>query len=223
MLWAIIVLLLSLYRRFTMLKLYGFPLSNYFNMVKIVLIEKGVDYEHVTVMPSQESGYLSKSPMGKVPCIETEQGFLSETSVIMDYLEDATGRPSFLPSDPFEKARVRELIKEMELYIELPARTCYPETFFGGKVSDEVKETAKANLEKGIACLGRNAKFSPYVAGDELTYADFFFMYSVNLAGSVAGRLWSLDLLAVLPAAQTLLKQLNDRESAKQVAADQKQ
>ena len=50
-----------------------------------------------------------------------------------------------------------------------------------------------------------------------------FFMYSVNLAGSVAGRLWSLDLLAVLPAAQTLLKQLNDRESAKQVAADQKQ
>ena len=32
-----------------MLKLYGFPLSNYYNMVKIALIEKGVDFEEVDV------------------------------------------------------------------------------------------------------------------------------------------------------------------------------
>lgn len=206
-----------------MLKLYGFPLSNYFNMVKIILMEKGVDYEYVNTMPSQEDDYLSRSPMGKVPCIETEQGFLSEASVIMEYLEDTAAGPSFLPSDPFAKAQVRELMKEMELYIELPARTCFPETFFGGKVTDEVKESAKANLQKGMACLKRNAKFSPYVAGNELTYADFFFMYSVNLANAVAKRLWKMDLLAELPAAQTLLQQLNERESAKQIAADQKQ
>lgn len=206
-----------------MLKLYGFPLSNYFNMVKIILMEKGLDYEYVHTMPSQENDYLSKSPMGKVPCIETEQGFLSEASVIMEYLEDTGAGPSFFPSDPFAKARVRELMKEMELYIELPARTCFPETFFGGKVTDEVKESAKANLQKGMACLKRTAKFSPYVAGDELTYADFFFMYSVNLANAVAKRLWSMDLLTELPAAQTLLQQLNERESAKQIAADQKQ
>jgi|TARA_Y100000310_G_scaffold277758_2_gene295760 glutathione S-transferase len=206
-----------------MLKLYGFPLSNYFNMVKIILIEKGVDYEFISTMPSQESDYLSKSPMGKVPCIETDDGFLSETNVIMEYLEDSGEGPSLFPSDPFEKASVRELMKEMELYIELPARTCYPETFFGGKVSDEVKETAKANLQRGMDCLKRNAKFSPYVAGDELTYADFFFMYSVNLANSVAKRLWHMDLLAELPEAQALMQQLGERESAKQIAADQKQ
>jgi len=206
-----------------MLKLYGFPMSNYFNMVKIVLIEKGVEYEFVNTMPSQEDEYLSKSPMGKVPCIETDRGFLSEASVIMEYLEETSEGPSFYPSDPFGKAKVRELIKEMELYIELPARTCFPETFFGGKVSDSVKESAKGALQKGIACLKRNASFSPYIAGGELTYADFFFMYSVNLAGAVARRLWKMDLLAEIPAAQTLLQQLNERESAKRVTADQKQ
>ena len=206
-----------------MIKLYGFPLSNYFNMVKVVLLEKGIDFEVVETMPSQEDDYLSKSPMGKVPAIETDQGFLSEASVIMEYLEDSQGGPSFFPSDPLEKARVRELMKEMELYIELPARTCFPETFFGGKVSDEVKESAKAALAKGIACLKRTGKFSPYVAGSELTYADFIFMYSANLAGAVAKRLWGTDLLAEIPEAKALLAQLGERDSAKQVAADQKQ
>ncbi|MDZ7683925.1 MAG: hypothetical protein U5O39_01765 [Gammaproteobacteria bacterium] len=40
-------------------------------------------------------------------------------------------------------------MKEIELYIELPARTCFQEAFFGGEVSDETKEKAKADLEKG--------------------------------------------------------------------------
>ena len=54
-----------------MLKLYGFPVSNYFNMVKIALLEKQIEFEEVLVYPNQEHDYLSKSPMGKVPCIET--------------------------------------------------------------------------------------------------------------------------------------------------------
>ena len=53
------------------IKLYGMPLSNYYNIVKAVLIEKGILFEEVLVKPNQEAEYLAKSPMGKVPCIET--------------------------------------------------------------------------------------------------------------------------------------------------------
>lgn len=204
-----------------MIKLHGFPLSNYFNIVKIALLEKGADFEFVDTRPSQDDSYLAKSPMGKVPCIETEDGFLSETNVILEYLEETLPGPAFFPEDPYARAKVRELMKEMELYVELPARTCFPEVFFGGKVSDETKEKAKAALEKGMACLKRNGRFSPYVAGDQLTYADFFFMYSINLANAVSKRLWQQDLLADMPEAKALLKTLGERDSAKQVAADQ--
>ena len=38
-------------------------------------------------------------------------------------------------NDPFERAKVREITKEIELYIELPARTCFAEAFFGGAVA----------------------------------------------------------------------------------------
>lgn len=205
-----------------MIKLYGFTISNYFNMVKMALIEKGIDYEFVDVRPSQEEDVLKKSPMGKVPYIETDHGFISETNVIFDYLEDLGQGPSLLPTDPYERAKTRELIKEIELYIELPARTCFAEAFFGGEVSDETKEKAKEALTKGIACLRRNGRFSPFVAGDRFTYADIMLMYSLNLAGSCAKRALGMDLLGDFPEAKALLAQLGERESAKTIAADQK-
>ncbi|MEE9254525.1 MAG: glutathione S-transferase N-terminal domain-containing protein, partial [Pseudomonadales bacterium] len=59
-----------------MLKLHGFPISNYFNMAKIALLEKGIEFEEVTTRPSQEDEYLDRSPMGKVPCLETDAGFI---------------------------------------------------------------------------------------------------------------------------------------------------
>lgn len=49
-----------------MIKLYGMPLSNYYNTIKLCLLEKGIDFEEVANPPNQESDYLSKSPMGKV-------------------------------------------------------------------------------------------------------------------------------------------------------------
>lgn len=205
-----------------MLKIYGFPLSNYYNMVKVALIEKGLDFEEVLVKPSQEADFLSKSPMGKVPFLETEHGFLSETSVIFDYLEELGQGKSLYPADAYQRAKVRELIKEIELYIELPARTLYPEVFFGGSVSQEVKDVAKAKLVKGVQCLERNGAFDPYVAGSTLTYADIMFMYSVNLASVCSRKALDFSLLGDFPKAKALTAQLAERESAKIIAESQK-
>ena len=111
------------------IKLYGMPLSNYYNIVKAVLIEKGILFEEVLVKPNQEAEYLAKSPMGKVPCIETDQGFLTETGVILDYVDILGDGPSLYPDDPFAKAKVKELIRYIELYIELPGRRLYGDVY----------------------------------------------------------------------------------------------
>lgn len=191
-------------------------------MVKMALLEKNIDFEEVLAKPSQDSDFLAKSPMGKVPVLETETGFISETDVIFDYLEDLGLGTPLLPSDPYRRAKVRELVKEMEIYIELPARTCYKEAFFGGTVSEEVKEKARENLNKGIACLKRNGKFSPYVAGDSFTYADIMFMYSVGLAVSCSKRVLGMNLLEDFPEVKALSAKIAERESAQQIAEDQK-
>ncbi len=204
-----------------MLKLLGFPASNYYNIVKMALMEKGADYEDVRVYSGSKEAFLSKSAMGKVPCLETPDGFISETSVILDYIEDAVDGPSFYPADPYERARARELVKYSELYLELPARRCYGEAFFGtGPVSQEVKDSVRPVLERGCQAIRRRGRFSPYLAGDKITYADMIFLHSFPMAAGVADIVFGWNLWDELPQAKDLLDLLNQRPSAIKIAQD---
>lgn len=203
-----------------MLKLHGFPVSNYANMVHFALLEKGLPFEYVVALPGQTDEFLAKSPRGKVPFLETPQGYLSETSVILEYLEDLGQGKSLRPTDPYARARMRALMKEIELYIELPARTCYGEAFFGGKVPEPIRAAARDNLVAGFATLKRHGKFAPYVAGDTLTLADVVFLYSVDLAVTVGQQVFGLDLLGDFPAAKALLARLQDNPHAQSIATN---
>ncbi|KQB53007.1 glutathione S-transferase [Pseudomonas endophytica] len=204
-----------------MLKLYGFAASNYFNMVKLALLEKGLAYEVVPFHGCQNPAILAVSPRGKVPALETEHGFLSETDAILDYLEETQDGPALLPDDPFSRAQVRAMAKEIELYIELPARLCYAEVIFGGRATPEaLKRKAERDMIKGFSALARRAKFAPYVMGEQFTVADLYFLYSVDLAAEVAKKLFDLDVLADLPQARALLALLAENPNVQKVAAE---
>jgi glutathione S-transferase len=203
-----------------MLKLYGFSVSNYYNMVKLALLEKGLPFEEVLFHPGPSPEALAISPRGKVPVLGVEQGFINETSVILEYLEQSQKGTPLLPSDPYERSQVLALAKEIELYIELPGRACYAEAFFGMTVPDAIKDKTKAELLLGFASLGRHGKLAPYVAGDSLSIADLYFLYSVPLACAVAQKLFDLDLLAEMPAAKALLERLGQNPNVQRIAKD---
>lgn len=205
-----------------MMKLYGFPISNYYNMVKMTLLEKGMAFEEVIVRPSQEADYLSRSPMGKVPCLETDQGFLTETGVIIEYLHDLGQGPAFYPEEPFAKAKIRELIRYLELYIELPARRLYGDVFFGKPASDTEKQSVRKELEKGFAALRRLADYSPYIAGSNMSYADTYFLFSVGLVTRVTKKALDWDVFSTEPGIRELLALLEQRDSVRTIRADQK-
>lgn len=203
-----------------MLRLHGFAVSNYYNMVHLALLEKGLAFETATVYGNQDEAFLAISPRGKVPVLETEHGYISETSAILDYLEElGEGRP-LLPDTPYERAQVRALVKEIELYIELPARTCYPEAFFRNPVDAAIKDKARAELQAGIATLKRHGRFAPYVAGERFSLADLYFLYSVDLAEAVASRVLGFELLEDFPAARDLLARLQENPHAQAIAAE---
>ena len=203
-----------------MLKLYGVPFSNYYNMVKCALLEKGVDFEEVTTRPSQEADYLAKSPMGKVPCIETEKGFLAETLAILDYLEDAYPEHPLLPADPWERGKVRELSHSLALYLELVARRGFG-VLRGMEVPDSVKDSLKTDLPRGAAAISRLSNFSPWIAGEDFTYADlvgyFTFIYAVR---SAEGNI-DFDLYKAIPGSKAWSDRMSSRESIKSALADQ--
>jgi glutathione S-transferase len=207
-----------------MITLCGFAISNYYNKVKMALLEKNIPFTEELVMTrSKEESVLSASPLAKVPFIRTAQGNLCESQAINDYLEAAYPTPALMPSDAFDAAKERELITFIELHLELVARELYPEAFFGGKVSDEVKASVRAKLVKNIDAFKRLAQFAPYVGGEQFTLADCAAYVSLPLVGSASKIALGEDLLGAAGVDyKPYLKLIGERPSAQRVNEDKK-
>ena len=202
-----------------MIQLCGFAASNYYNKVKLALLEKNVPFEEQLVWLGQTDPAVT--PLGKVPYIVTPQGPISESTVILEYIEQAHPANPLLPADAFAAAKVRELVRYLELHLELVARNLYPEAFFGGKVSDTAKEKTLAQLEKNIAAFATLARFSPFVAGDRFTLADCAAAVHLPLVSSATKAIYGRDLLAALPV-RDYLQQINERPAVARVNAERK-
>lgn len=206
-----------------MLKLCGFHLSNYHNKVRIALLEKGVAFEEdATCKPSQNDEFLVRSPLGKVPFVEVDGERLRESQVICEYLEDAYPQKPLYPREPLARAKVRELIQFMELHMELVVRRLYPETFFGGKVSSEIKDRARKDIEKGVRGFRALAKFDPFVAGKDLTLADCSAFVHLPLVSLTTRIAYGRDALEELPEVKAYLKMIGERPAFAKVNADRK-
>jgi glutathione S-transferase len=202
----------------------GFPLSNYYNKVKLALLEKGVPFAEERVgTGGKADSTLSASPLGKVPFLRTPQGPLCESQVIVDWIEAAYPQPALVPADPFAAAKVRELATFIDLHLELVARELYAQAFFGGTVSEGTQARVRKQLDRHIPAFKRLAKFSPYVAGDQFTIADCAAWASLPLVGMATKSVLGEDLLAAHGVDwKGYLKLLADRPSIQRVAADRK-
>jgi glutathione S-transferase len=204
-----------------MLKLCGFAVSNYYNKVKLALLEKGVEFQEELVWTDRSPGLMEKSPLGKVPYLETEQGLLCESQVILEYIEEAYPQTPLYPSDPFEAAKVRELIQFIELHLELPARELYKQAFFGGQITDETKERIQKLLARNAKAFGKLAKFSPFIAGAQFTAADCVAANHLPLVSMASKAIYGEDVLAEYPV-RDYGKMIGERPSMQKVVADRK-
>jgi glutathione S-transferase len=208
----------------SMLVLCGSTVSNYYNKVKIALLEKGVPFTEEKVNTgSKEEAVLSATPLGKIPFIRTEHGVLCESQAILDYIEAQYPNPPLVPADPWQAAKVRELVTFVDLHLELVARELYPKAFFGGELSEANGARIQKLLKKNIAGFMRLAKFSPYVAGATFTQADCAAWASLPLVSMATRAVYGEDLLAAAGIDwKPYSKLVNERASAQKVVADRK-
>jgi len=207
-----------------MLVLCGSSISNYYNKVKLALLEKGVDFseEYVATGGSDEA-VLGASPLAKIPFLRTDRGPLCESQAILEYIETTWPEPPLLPRDPFAAAKVRELAIYVDLHLELVARNLYPKAFFGGSVSEATATRTRAQLERNIAAFKRLARFAPYVAGDSFTQADCSAWNSLPLVSMATRAVYGEDLLTAAGIdLKSYSRAVGERPSAQKVAADRK-
>ena len=178
-----------------MIILHGFAYSNYHNIVKHTLMLKDIPFEEHVVYPGTPE-LMAVSPMGKVPAMTTESGTaLSESSVLVDYLEDAYPQNPLYPDDADARAKVRQIMKVSELYLELPARRLLPAVLGNVEIPEATLDEVRATLERGVAALQSLAMFSPYVAGENLTLADVYLRYSLAIPKMVGPSQLDWDIV----------------------------
>lgn len=207
-----------------MITLCGFAISNYYNIVKMALIEKGLPFEEERVMTnSKDEAVLAISPLAKIPFIHTPQGGMCESNVILEYVNASAPTPALLPDDAFAAAKVRELITYINLHLELVARELYPQAFFGGTVSEATQERVRKQLTRNISGFKQLVKFGPYVAGDTFTLADCVAFNNLPVVGMATRAIYGEDLLAAAGVDyKPYLKLVGERTSAQTVVADRK-
>jgi glutathione S-transferase len=207
-----------------MITLCGITLSNYYNKVKLVLLEKGLPFTEERVgTGSQEEAVLAATPLGKIPFIRVDGQTLCESQVIVDYLEARHPQPPLVPADPLAAAKVRELATFIDLHLELVVRELYTQAFFGGTVSEGTKERVRKQLTRNIAGFKRLARFAPYVAGESFTLADCSGWVSLPLVGMATKAVLGEDLLAAAGIDwKGYARMVGERPSAVKVTADRK-
>jgi glutathione S-transferase len=206
-----------------MIKVCGFRISNYHNKVLIALYEKEIPFEEdCNVHPSQEPAYLALSPMGKVPYVEIDGTRLSESAVILEYLEDAYPQKPLLPKDPLARAKLRELATVMELHVELVARRLYG-VFFGQTISDSTKQSVEKDLAKGLRAFKQLVKFDPFIGGGEMTLVDCAAAVHLPLISLATKSVLGKDALEDIAQVRPYLNMLSKRPAIAKVNAGRRE
>jgi glutathione S-transferase len=90
------------------LTLYDAPRCPYCARARIVLAEKGIEYETVEIdLDDRPAWIYEKNRTGRVPVLEEGTWALPESSVIMEYLEERYPAPALLAPDAAARALAR--------------------------------------------------------------------------------------------------------------------
>jgi glutathione S-transferase len=166
------------------LTLLGGSVSPYVRKVRVVLAEKGLDYEQEQVNPfAAPPGWRDISPLGKIPVLKDGDRTLVDSSVIAAYLEKRFPTPALYPSDPYDYARALWFEEYMDggVVPQLGPKIFLPlvlqPLMSGGKApSDEAEALARKAFEEDAAhffvYLEKELGDSDHFVGNQLTIAD---------------------------------------------------
>ncbi|NNJ71621.1 MAG: stringent starvation protein A [Enterobacterales bacterium] len=167
----------------SIMTLYSGSTCIYSHQVRIVLAEKGVNYEVLDVDPENKPEDLADlNPYNSVPTLVDRDLVLYEAQIIMEYLDERFPHPPLMPVYPVSRARSRLMIHRIEKdWYSLLKLIRSP------KAGDARKEKAKRELRDALITLAPVFSDTDYFLSEEFTLVDC----------CLAPLLWRLELLGV--------------------------
>ncbi|MDO8414494.1 MAG: glutathione S-transferase N-terminal domain-containing protein [Gallionellaceae bacterium] len=160
-----------------MMTLYSGTTDPFSHRCRIVLFEKGMDFQVIDVdVYNKPEDLAVMNPYNKVPVLVERDMILYEANIINEYIDERFPHPQLMPADPVMRARARLFLHrfENELYCHIHAIEQGAQ-----KVSDKARQAVSDNLMQ-IAPVFVKQK---YMLGDEFSMLDV----------AIAPLLWRLD------------------------------
>jgi len=157
--------------------LYGADYSVYVRIARMVLVEKGVDYDLVAVDVFAAEGtplwYFERHPFGRIPAFDHDGFRLFETSAIARYVDEAFDGPALQPKDLRGRATMNQIIGMLDAY---GYRSMVWDVAVERLEKEAPDEALIANglrqAETVLRVLTALKAPGPWLLGDQLTLAD---------------------------------------------------
>ena len=160
---------------------YGFDGSTYVRTVRMLLAEKGAEYDQVPVNvlagEPRQPEHLARHPFGKVPVLDYDGFRIIETSAIAPFLDEVLPGPSLTPDTPNDRARMRMAMGIVDSYgysalVNVAGFHLFPD-FIGG-ANEEVRRQGIATGKKVLQELVKLRGQDPFLAGKRLSIGDLY-------------------------------------------------
>ncbi|MEL0035270.1 MAG: stringent starvation protein SspA [Gammaproteobacteria bacterium] len=167
----------------SIMTLYSGSTDIYSHQVRIVLAEKGVNYEVLDVDPENKPEDLADlNPYNAVPTLVDRDLVLYEAQIIMEYLDERFPHPPLMPVYPVSRARSRLMIHRIEKdWYSLLKLITSP------KAADSRKDKARKELRDALITLAPVFSDTDYFLSEEFTLVDC----------CLAPLLWRLEMLGI--------------------------
>ena len=202
------------------MKLIGSLASPYVRKVRIVMLEKKIDYDFVLEdVWRDETAIQESNPLGKVPCLVMEDGgAMFDSRVIVEYLDTLTPVGKLIPPNGRERAEVKcwealaDGVADAALLARLE-RTMRP----AEQQSEKWRNRQMAKVNAGLKAMSTGLKDTAYCAGNQYTLADVAVGCTL---GWLAFRFPEISWRADYPNLDKLYEKLCERPTFKETAPE---
>jgi RNA polymerase-associated protein len=159
------------------MKLYSNSTDPFSHRCRIVLFEKGMDFEVVDVDLTNKPEDLSTlSPYSDYPVLVERDLILTDANIINEYIDERFPHPQLMPPDPVMRARARLFLKDFESQLFINMSDLESEDT---EVSESARKKVTDILMQISPILGKQA----YLLHEEYSMLDV----------AIAPLLWRLD------------------------------
>ena len=159
-----------------MMNLYSGTTDPFSHRCRIVLFEKGMDFQVIDVdLFNKPEDIAVINPYNRVPVLVERELILYEPNIINEYIDERFPHPQLMPADPIMRARARQLLSTMER--EIFAYT------------EPLEKNAKTADKARTEIRNRLTELAPMFAKQKFMLGDEFSMLDV----AIAPLLWRLD------------------------------